>query len=111
MDGAQLREFATRYTAAWCSQDARRVASFFGENGSLKINKGNPSIGRTAITTAAQGFMTAFPDMVVRMDDVNLDGTHAIYRWTLTGTNAGPGGTGRAVQIAGTRNGPSAPTV
>ncbi len=101
MDAAKLGEFATNYTAAWCGQDAARVASFFAENGSLKINAGNPSIGRTAITTAAQAFMTDFPDMVVTMDELSLDGTHIVYRWTLTGTNSGPGGTGKAVRIGG----------
>jgi hypothetical protein len=30
-----------------------------------------------------------------------LDGARAVYRWTLTGTNTGPGGTGRAVRISG----------
>jgi uncharacterized protein (TIGR02246 family) len=98
---ATLSDFATRYTAAWCSQDASRVASFFAENGSLRINDGEPSVGRTAITAAAQGFMTAFPDMVVTMDDVSGDGGKAVYRWTLTGTNNGPGGTGNAVRISG----------
>lgn len=98
---ASLREFATTYTAAWCSQNAASVASFFGENGSLKINEGQPSVGRAAITAAAQGFMTAFPDMVVTMDDVSGDGSSAMYRWTLTGTNTGPGGTGKAVRING----------
>ena len=29
--------------------------------------------------------MTTFPDMVVRMDGINLDGSHAVYRWTSTG--------------------------
>jgi len=101
MDAAKLREFATNYTAAWCSQDAASVASFFAENGSLKINEGNPSTGRTAITAAAQGFMTAFPNMVVKMDELSLDGGHIVYRWTLTGANTGPGGTGKAVRISG----------
>jgi uncharacterized protein (TIGR02246 family) len=101
MDAAVLRPFAINYTAAWCSQDAARVASFFAEQGSLTINAGNPSIGRTAITAAAQGFMTAFPDMVVRMDELNLDGGHVVYHWTLTGTNTGPGGTGQAVRFSG----------
>jgi len=96
-----LREFAARYTAAWCSQDAASVASFFAGNGSLKINEGEPSVGRIAITAAAQGFMTAFPDMVVTMDDVSGNGRGAVYRWTLTGTNTGPGGTGKAVRISG----------
>ena len=96
-----LKDFATRYTAAWCSQGAASVASFFAENGSLKINQGQPSFGRAAITAAAREFMTAFPDMVVTMDDVNGDGGSAVYRWTLTGTNSGPGGAGKAVRISG----------
>jgi predicted ester cyclase len=101
MDVAKLKEFGTKYTAAWCSQNAASVAAFFAESGSLKINDGAPSVGRTAITAAAQGFMSAFPDMVVTMDSVSLDGGRAVYRWTLTGTNTGPGGTGRAVRISG----------
>jgi uncharacterized protein (TIGR02246 family) len=101
MDSTQLKSFATKYTAAWCSQHAASVASFFAEGGSLTINDGVPAVGRAAITAAAQDFMTAFPDMVVTMDDVRLDGGHAMYRWTLTGTNTGPGGTGRPVRIGG----------
>jgi hypothetical protein len=101
MDSNRLNEFAARYTAAWCSQNAASVASFFGEQGSLKINDGAPSVGRAAITKAAQGFMTAFPDLVVKMDSVNKSGTDTTYHWTLTGTNTGPGGTGQSVRIRG----------
>lgn len=101
MDLARLQQFATKYTAAWCSHNAASVAAFFAEGGSLKINDGPPAVGRTAITGAAQGFMTAFPDLVVTMDGISIDGDHAVYRWTLTGTNSGPGGTGSAVRISG----------
>ena len=101
MDPERLKDFATKYTAAWCSQNAASVAAFFEENGSLTINGGTPSVGRRAITEAAQGFMTAFPDMVVTMDGAALEGYRAIFRWTLTGTNTGPDGTGRAVRISG----------
>jgi hypothetical protein len=52
MDSTKLREFATKYTAAWCSQIAASVAAFFAEGGSLKINDGPPSVGRKAITEA-----------------------------------------------------------
>ncbi len=45
--------------------------------------------------------MTAFPDMVVTMDAVEVQGDRAIYRWTLAGTNTGPGGSGKAVRISG----------
>jgi hypothetical protein len=101
MDAARLRDFAAKYTAAWCSQDPASVASFFAQDGSLRINQGEPSVGRTAITAAARGFMTAFPDMVVQMDSLGLGGGGITYHWTLTGTNTGPGGTGRRVRISG----------
>jgi uncharacterized protein (TIGR02246 family) len=101
MDAAQLRTFGTKYAAAWCSQVAARVAALYAENGSLTINEGTPSVGRTAITAAAQGFMTALPDMVVEMDDVSLQGDQAIFRWTLAGTNSGPGGSSNAVRLSG----------
>jgi uncharacterized protein (TIGR02246 family) len=101
VDSQKVRKFATDYTAAWCSQQPARVAEHFAENGSLKINDGAPSVGRDAIKNAAQGFMTAFPDMVVKMDSLNVQGSHAVYHWTLAGTNSGPNGTGKAVRIHG----------
>jgi len=96
-----LHDFAARYTAAWCSQDPAGVASFFATTGSLTINDGDPAVGREAIAAAAQGFMTAFPDLVVRMDGIVPTATGATYRWTLEGTHRGPGGTGRRVRISG----------
>jgi len=39
--------------------------------------------------------------MVVSMDGITLQGEHAVFQWTLTGTNTGPGGTGNAVRISG----------
>jgi uncharacterized protein (TIGR02246 family) len=101
MDPTKLNDFATRYTAAWCSQNAASVASFFAKDGSLTINQGKPSVGRAAITVAAQGFMTAFPDLVVKMDSLGGDRGRITYHWTLIGTNTGPGGTGKAVRISG----------
>ena len=101
MDANTLNDFATRYTAAWCGQRAASVASFFEEQGSLKINDGTPAVGRAAITHSAQSFMTAFPDIVVKMDRLVVKGTKTEYHWTLTGTNTGPGGTGKFVKISG----------
>ena len=101
MKQMDLTDFGTRYAAAWSSQNPATLASFYAENGSLTVNGGAPSVGRTAITETARGFMTAFPDMVVKMDEVSQDGSHAIFRWTWTGTNTGPGGTGNSVRIRG----------
>ncbi len=80
MNKKQLTEFAKRYTAAWCSQNAASVSAFYTEDGSLKINDGIPSVGRSAITAAAQSFMTAFSDLVVKMDAISFKGRQAVYR-------------------------------
>jgi uncharacterized protein (TIGR02246 family) len=96
-----MKDFATRYTAAWCSQDPSQVASFFAENGALTINGGSPSVGRAAITASAHGFMSAFPDLKVEMNAIEPHGAGFIYRWTLSGTNTGTGGTGNRVRIVG----------
>ena len=100
-DPAKLRDFATRYTAAWCSHDPARVAACYSTVGSLTINDDPPAIGRTAIAAAARSFMTDFPDMQVIMDAVLLKDGVVEYHWTLSGTNTGPGGKGHEVRISG----------
>ena len=101
MGQTELTNFGTRYAAAWSSQNPVKLASFYNEKGSLTVNGGAPSVGRAAITETARGFMTAFPDMRVTMDHVSQDGNHTLFRWTWTGTNTGPGGTGKSVRIHG----------
>lgn len=93
-----MKNFAERYTAAWCSNNPSSVAEFFALDGSLKVNDSPPAIGRTEITAVAQGFMTAFPDLQVFMDDLILDPAGPIYHWTLTGTYSE---TGKPVRISG----------
>lgn len=96
-----LRQFALRYSAAWSSQDPARVAAFHAEHGSLTINGGVPAVGRAGITESVRAFMTAYPDMVVELDRLEHDGGRYRYHWRFTGTNSGPGGTGRTVKISG----------
>jgi hypothetical protein len=45
--------------------------------------------------------MTNFPDMVVRLVELRLEGDHVDFHWHWTGTNTGPGGTGNAVDLRG----------
>jgi hypothetical protein len=77
------------------------VSGYYAQNGSLSVNGGLPAIGREAITAVPRGFMTAFPDLQVLLDDVLLQGDRAVYQWTLAGTNTGPSGTGHSVRISG----------
>jgi uncharacterized protein (TIGR02246 family) len=100
-DLAQVTAFAKRYAEAWCSQDPEKVAAFFAEHGSISINNGPPAVGRAAIAAEARGFMRTYPDMIATMDEVTRDSDGVKFHWTLTGTNTGPGGTGKRVRISG----------
>lgn len=101
METNKLKDFCLKYTEAWCSQRPESVAAFFAENGSLKVNNDPPAVGRNAIAEVAEGFMRAFPDMVVSMDSLVNTSEGKEFHWTLTGTNSGPGGTGKKVKVSG----------
>src|SRR5216110_2344170 len=101
MSNPELEKFAERYAKAWCSQNPDSVAAFFAERGSISINNGPPAVGRAAIAREAQAFMTTFPDMIVTFDKLEPSGDRTAFHWTLTGTNTGPGGTGKRVRISG----------
>jgi uncharacterized protein (TIGR02246 family) len=100
-DLAKITAFAKRYAEAWCSQNPESVAAFFAANGSLSVNDGQPAVGRPAIAEVAKGFMRDLPDIVVMMDKVTRDSDGTKFHWTFTGTNTGPGGTGKHVRISG----------
>jgi hypothetical protein len=104
----ELIDFAKRYAEAWRSKNPDIVAAFFAENGSLTVNDGPLAVGRAAIAEIARGFMHDFPDMTVTFDKLERSTPHggrsscdAVFDWTLTGTNTGPGGTGNRVRISG----------
>ncbi len=97
-DPDQLRDFARRYTDAWCSQEATRVAAHYAADGRIAVNGAAPA----PILEVAESFMTAFPDMEISMDDViEREDERIEYHWTLDGTNTGPGGTGNRVWMSG----------
>jgi len=96
-----MNEFAKRYAKAWSSRDPESVAAFYLPDGSLTVNAGRPAVGHAAIAEVARGFMTAFPDMEVTMDRLICESRGTVFHWTLTGTNTGPGGSGKRVRISG----------
>ena len=100
-DPQELPTFAQSYAAAWCSHDPASVAAHYAPKGSLTINSGTPAVGRAAIAEAALSFITALPDIQVLMDDLVVEDGWIEFRWTFTGTNTGPGGTGNRVRVSG----------
>lgn len=94
-------ELAMRASAAWSSQDPEGVAACYEETASLTINNGVPATGRVELAATAAGYMEAFPDLQVTIDQLHVAGDSAFWVWTLTGTNNGPGGTGNPVRVSG----------
>jgi hypothetical protein len=39
--------------------------------------------------------------MVVKLQRLDRNGEHPVFRWIWTGTNTGPGGTGKFVRMTG----------
>jgi steroid delta-isomerase-like uncharacterized protein len=101
MKQIDLTDLGTRYAAAWSSQDPALLASFYADNGTLTVNGGPPSVGRAAVTATARTYMTAFPDMAVKMTRMSQEEGHPVFHWLWTGTNTGPGGTGKSVRMTG----------
>ena len=90
----QIEDLARGYTEAWCSRDPARVASFYVPGGTITINGGEPA----GIAEVADGFIAAFPDIQVFMDELVYKEGVVEYRWTFTGTSAE---TGQWVRIPG----------
>jgi nuclear transport factor 2 (NTF2) superfamily protein len=91
----RIEELARSYTEAWCSRDPARVAAHYVPGGTIAINGG----AAAGIDEVARGFIAAFPDIQVFMDDLVLRDDGAVeYRWTFTGTSAE---TGQSVRIPG----------
>lgn len=96
-----LTGFATDYAAAWSGGDPQAFANFYASDGTFRINDGAPSVGRAAIAETAASFMESFPDMTVRLVRLERAGERINFHWRWTGTNTGPGGTGKAVDMVG----------
>ena len=96
-----LDEFATAYAEAWSSQNPQMIATFYSVDGSLQVNDGEPSVGHEAITQSVRRFMSAFPDMVVKLVELRRVDDQVRFHWHWTGTNTGPGGNGNSVDLYG----------
>ncbi|UWQ58323.1 ester cyclase [Leisingera caerulea] len=93
-----VADTARKYAEAWSSGDPDAVASYYAENGSITINRGDPIEGRKAVSEMAAGFYAEFPDLIVLLDHLRVAGNHVMFGWTLEGTHSG---TGQKVRVPG----------
>ena len=93
-DQSAVRDFARSYADAWCSHDPAKVAAHYVPGGTISINGGAPA----EITEVARGFIAAFPDIEVFLDDLVTKGDTVEFHWVFTGTSSD---TGKWVRIPG----------
>jgi steroid delta-isomerase-like uncharacterized protein len=71
----------------------------------LDRSGGGESRGRETFKARARGVRSAFADLRVTVDEVVVEGDAIAWRWTLTGTHAGPlldiAATGKRVTLRG----------
>ena len=83
-----VRAIASDYAKAWSSGDPDAVASYYAEDGSIVINRGDPISGRAAVSEMATGFLAEFPDLHLTVDHLRIAGDHVMFGWTLEGTHS-----------------------
>jgi uncharacterized protein (TIGR02246 family) len=91
IDPDAVAKIANDYTAAWNSNSAAAVASFYAEDGEIIINNGDPWTGRSRVQDMAAGFYAVVPDLTLTCDDLRCSGSHVIFVWTFTGHDASTG--------------------
>ena len=94
----EMTERTYAYAKAWSSNDPEGVASFYAEDGEIRINGGDLIKGRAAVAEMAAGFYAEFPDLVVHCDDCRIAGQNALFSWTLEGHHSE---TGNYVKVPG----------
>jgi uncharacterized protein (TIGR02246 family) len=70
---------------AWNNFTPDKVAESYANDACFVINRGEPMNGRAEIAEMVSGFMSEFPDMVLKCDTVMIADGHMVYAWTFEG--------------------------
>src|SRR3954451_17875903 len=106
MSRREMLERAEEALAAWNRGDAAGVVANMADDVIWRdVALGLPMQATAALEQAAQAYMTAFPDLHVKVNSYTVDGPRLAQEWTSTGTHRGEimgiPPTGRWVQTFG----------
>jgi len=89
MTRAEILALLDRRQTAFDRHDAVAIAALHADNGVVESLLAGTVTGRRGIADVYQTFFDAFPDMVMTIDDVFIDGDHATQVAMVTGTDMG----------------------
>jgi steroid delta-isomerase-like uncharacterized protein len=105
MTREQVTELFARRAASWRSRDVAALAADHAPDGVVVSPTGGVLEGREEIERVYRVWMTAFPDLVVTVTDLLIDGDRVVQLLDVVGTHAGEflglAPTGRRLQVAG----------
>ncbi|MGY1784730.1 ester cyclase [Geodermatophilus sp. SYSU D00698] len=82
-------ELAERYLRGWQDHDGDAVAATFADDGVYTDPSLPEPLPKGAVAGFVSGFLAAFPDLTLTVEDVVGEGSRAYVRWRLQGTNSG----------------------
>jgi steroid delta-isomerase-like uncharacterized protein len=90
MGSHDIAALLDREAAAWNAHDPDGVAACYAEDAELlDVGLPEPVRGREAIRESVAGYLAAFSDFHVEVDEAIVSGNRAAQEWTVTGTNDG----------------------
>ncbi|MEH6360296.1 MAG: nuclear transport factor 2 family protein [Amylibacter sp.] len=82
---SDCNKFVEEHFKAWNRFTPEKVAESYTIDACFTINRGEPMNGRIEIATMVSGFMSEFPDMVLKCETVMIADHHMVYGWTFEG--------------------------
>jgi steroid delta-isomerase-like uncharacterized protein len=92
MTREQIVALFARRDQAWNSRDWAALASDYLEDATAESPMQGTLVGRERIGEVYANWMTGFPDLVVKTEDLIIDGNRVAQIVTITGTHTGPFG-------------------
>ncbi|HEX4945705.1 MAG TPA: ester cyclase [Blastocatellia bacterium] len=83
------KTIARRYVDVWNQHDPAALDTVFAANAVRHDPATGVATGIESIRTIMQALLTAFPDLLITIDQALADEDCAILRWTATGTHNG----------------------
>lgn len=102
---AKPAELVYRFVEHFNNKEAQMIGRDFADDYELDFPGGPSGYGPDGIRQAAESFITAFPDIWFRIDDLFSEDKRAAWRWGMTGTQRGKFGSippsGKMVTFSG----------
>jgi uncharacterized protein (TIGR02246 family) len=85
----EIVDLFARRIAAWAARDSAALAATHAPNGVVVSPTGGVLEGRADIERVYQVWLSAFPDLVVRSEELIIDGYRVVEIAHLSGTHTG----------------------